>query len=83
MDHNALQRGDLRASFEPYSNLVRGVIASLSLKNCILVTRFFFQVDITSTESANTTTEAVITTMKAAAATIITTTGVEGKKKSL
>ena len=32
MNRRALERGDLCASFEPYSNLVRGVVASLSLK---------------------------------------------------
>ena len=32
MNRRALERGDLGASFEPYSNLVRGVVASLSLK---------------------------------------------------
>ena len=32
MNHRALKRGDLDAFFEPYSNLVRGVVASLSLK---------------------------------------------------
>ena len=32
MNCRALERWDLCASFEPYSNLVRGVVASLSLK---------------------------------------------------
>ena len=32
MNRNALERGDLRASFEPYNNVVSGVIASLRLK---------------------------------------------------
>ncbi len=32
MNRRALERGDLCASFEPYSNLVRGVVASLSSK---------------------------------------------------
>ena len=36
---NALKRGDLRASFEPYSNLVSGVVASPSSK---MYSLFFF-----------------------------------------
>ena len=41
MNCRALERGDLGASFEPYSNLVRGVVASLSLKMYDL---FFYKV---------------------------------------
>ena len=37
----ALERGDLRASFEPYSNLVSGVVASLSSK---MYSLFFYNV---------------------------------------
>ena len=33
MSRSALEKKDLRASFEPYSNLASGGVASLSLKN--------------------------------------------------
>ena len=39
MNRRALERGDLGASFEPYSNLGRSMVASLILKKCI--TYFF------------------------------------------
>jgi len=37
MNRSALKREDLCASFEPYSNLVSGVVASLSLKKMYLM----------------------------------------------